>query len=194
MLKSARKLARIIFSVRARGRRSRGSETEWVSSARLLPAKHYTTRSHRLHCQWHTWPRRRRVVSTNRRKPPRPRSVSTACRLPGLYRRPGASEHVVARSASLDAEVDPEHGAHGKIFFRSIDPRLLRARVEDPTSTVARHDHTAGCGLRHQILRPRIASTRSFEQRDRMALHGLAALRGNRGSRARRAGNLHFRE
>src|SRR4029453_9694981 len=40
---------------------------------------------------------------------------------------------VVARSAGLDAVVDPQHCAHGKIFFRSLDPRLLRPRVENPT-------------------------------------------------------------
>ena len=51
-------------------------------------------------------------------------------------------------------QVDPQHRAHGKIFFRPLDPRLLRPRVEDPTRTIARHDHTADGGLRHQILRP----------------------------------------
>jgi hypothetical protein len=31
-----------------------------------------------------------------------------------------------------DAPIDPQHRAHGKILLGSLDPRLLRTRVENP--------------------------------------------------------------
>ena len=47
------------------------------------------------------------------------------CGLPVLYRRPGASDRAVARRTSMDAFIDSQRRANGKIFFGPLDPRLL---------------------------------------------------------------------
>ena len=61
------------------------------------------------------------------------RSLPPPRRLPSLHRRAGTGERALARHASMDAPVDPQHRAHGQILLRPLDPRLLRAGVEDPT-------------------------------------------------------------
>ena len=39
----------------------------------------------------------------------------------------------------VDAQVDSQHRAHGQVLFRSVDPRLLRASLENPTRILDRH-------------------------------------------------------
>ena len=93
-------------------------------------------RSHRLHRERRARPRRRRALPPDRREPARSRSLPAARRLPGLHRRAGTRQRALARPARLDAPVDPQHRAHGQILLRPLDPRLLRARLENQPAQI----------------------------------------------------------
>ena len=84
----------------------------------------------RLHRRRNLLPRRSRAVPAARRQPSVLRPVSRARRLRRLHGRPGSRGCCVARSAAMDAHVDPEHGAFRQVLLRPVDPRVLRAHME----------------------------------------------------------------
>ena len=60
----------------------------------------------------------------------------------------GASERALARPAGVDAPVDPQHRAHGKVLLGPLDPRLLRPRVEHRARATLRTVTPADANLR----------------------------------------------